>query len=177
MMKKMTGLAAILLATMMIAAPMTADAGFNIGGVLNKIPGVSTEKDSGSSQGNGGKRYEAATYKDPQMVKKDSMGYSANGPGRLFGHVYYEDGKPGANVKLLLTSENVDIDGNICRNDAYYVTTTNGNGDFSIPVKTGLYGIVAWSGTWIGTVNHYSADDTPADCKLTDRKKEIVFEH
>jgi hypothetical protein len=44
MMKKMTGLAAILLATMMIAAPLTADAGFNIGGVLNKIPGVSTDK-------------------------------------------------------------------------------------------------------------------------------------
>ena len=154
-----------------LAAQPVAQAGFDIGGIMNKIPGVSAEK------GNGGKRYEAATYKDPQMVKKDSMGYSANGPGRLFGHVYYEGGKPGANVKLLLTSENVDIDGNICRNDAYYVTTTNGNGDFSIPVKTGLYGIVAWSGTWIGTVNHYSADDTAADCKLTDRKKEIVFEH
>ena len=44
MMKKMTGLAAILLATLMIAAPLTADAGFNIGGVLNKIPGVSVDK-------------------------------------------------------------------------------------------------------------------------------------
>ena len=44
MMKKKIGLAAILLATMMIAVPMTADAGFNIGGVLNKIPGVSVDK-------------------------------------------------------------------------------------------------------------------------------------
>lgn len=160
-----------------LTAQPVAQAGFNIGGILNKLPGVSTEKGTAGSQGKSGNRYEAATYKEPQMVKKDSMGYSASGPGRLFGHVYYEGGKPGANVKLLLTSENVDIDGNICRNDAYYVTTTNGNGDFSIPVKTGLYGIVAWSGTWIGTVNHYSADDTAADCKLTDRKKEIVFEH
>src|SRR5574344_1532272 len=49
MMKKMTGLAAILLATMMIAAPMTADAGFNIGGVLNKTPSVPSKTGGGTN--------------------------------------------------------------------------------------------------------------------------------
>jgi hypothetical protein len=164
--KKFAALTCTLLLVTCVAQPV-AQAGFDIGGIIGAV-----------TQGKKPSPAEAVTgSKEPKIITKEGMGYSANGPDVLYGHVYYQNGQPGANVKVMIGAENLEIYRNECRNGAYYVTTADGNGNFRIPVKRGLYSVVAWTGRFIGRENHYSEYDKGTDIKLEEKDQDIVFDH
>jgi hypothetical protein len=80
--KKFAALTCTLLLVTCVAQPV-AQAGFDIGGIIGAV-----------TQGKKPSPAEAVTgSKEPKIITKEGMGYSANGPDVLYGHVYYQNGQ------------------------------------------------------------------------------------